>query len=30
MAYRCAFLGCGPRSNGHAAAYEYIDKGDWR
>lgn len=27
MTYRCAFLGCGPRSNGHAAAYEYIDRG---
>jgi predicted dehydrogenase len=27
MAYKCAFLGCGPRSNGHAAAYEYISRG---
>jgi predicted dehydrogenase len=27
MAYKCAFLGCGPRSGGHAAAYEYIDRG---
>lgn len=27
MAYKCAFLGCGPRSTGHAAAYEYINRG---
>jgi len=27
MSYRCAFLGCGPRANGHAAAYKYIDRG---
>ena len=28
MSYKCAFLGCGPRSNGHAAAYEYINRGE--
>ena len=27
MTYKCAFLGCGSRSNGHAAAYKYIDRG---
>ena len=27
MTYKCAFLGCGPRSNGHADAYKYIDRG---
>ncbi|MEK7396736.1 MAG: Gfo/Idh/MocA family oxidoreductase [Candidatus Poribacteria bacterium] len=25
--YKCAFLGCGPRSNGHADAYKLIDRG---
>lgn len=27
MAYKCALLGCGPRSSGHADAYEYVDRG---
>ena len=27
MAYRCAFLGCGPRSKGHALAYDHIPRG---
>ncbi len=27
MGYRCAVLGCGPRSNGHAEAYEQITRG---
>ncbi|HCU35542.1 MAG TPA: hypothetical protein DGT21_08810 [Armatimonadetes bacterium] len=27
MSFKCAFLGCGPRSNGHAAAYEHITRG---
>jgi predicted dehydrogenase len=27
MDYRCAFLGCGPRSHGHAKAYEQITRG---
>ena len=27
MSYKCAFLGCGPSSNGHADAYQYIDRG---
>jgi len=27
MTYRCAFLGCGARSNGHADAYKNIDRG---
>jgi len=27
MGYKCVFLGCGPRSNGHAAAYEHITRG---
>ena len=27
MTYKCAFLGCGPRSNGHAEAYKYISRG---
>jgi len=27
MSYKCAFLGCGPRSNGHAQAYEHITRG---
>jgi len=27
MSHKCAFLGCGPRSNGHAAAYEHITRG---
>ena len=25
--YKCAFLGCGPRSNGHADAYKLINRG---
>lgn len=28
MSYRCAFLGCGPRARGHAAAYEHITRGE--
>lgn len=28
MTYKCAFLGCGPRSTGHAVAYEHIDSGN--
>jgi predicted dehydrogenase len=27
MAYKCAFLGCGPRSKAHAKAYERITRG---
>ena len=27
MSYKCAFLGCGGRANGHAAAYEHITRG---
>lgn len=27
MSFRCAFLGCGPRANGHAAAYGHITRG---
>jgi len=27
MSYRCALLGCGGRAKGHAAAYEFIDRG---
>ena len=27
MNYRCAFLGCGPRAQGHAQAYEFISRG---
>lgn len=27
MAYKCAILGCGPRSSGHGDAYKYIDRG---
>ncbi len=27
MSYKCAFLGCGPRSNGHAGAYSHITRG---
>ncbi len=27
MNYRCAFLGCGPRAKGHAAAYKHITRG---
>ncbi len=27
MSYKCAFLGCGPRSNGHAGAYNHITRG---
>lgn len=27
MSFRCAFLGCGPRANGHAAAYQHISRG---
>jgi hypothetical protein len=27
MSYRCAFLGCGPRSHGRAQAYEQITRG---
>jgi predicted dehydrogenase len=27
MAYKCAFLGCGPRANGHAEAYRHISRG---
>lgn len=26
MVYKSAFIGCGPRSNGHAASYEYINR----
>jgi len=28
MTYKCAFLGCGSRSSGHATAYEYIKRGE--
>ncbi len=28
MKFRCAFLGCGPRARGHAAAYEHITRGE--
>lgn len=27
MSFRCALLGCGPRANGHAAAYQHISRG---
>ena len=27
MSFRCAFLGCGPRSHGHAEAYVHITRG---
>lgn len=27
MSYKCAFLGCGPRANGHAEAYQLITRG---
>ena len=27
MGFRCAFLGCGPRSRGHVQAYEQISRG---
>ncbi|MDP6042280.1 MAG: Gfo/Idh/MocA family oxidoreductase [Candidatus Latescibacteria bacterium] len=27
MSFKCAFLGCGPRSKGHAEAYEHITRG---
>lgn len=27
MDFKCAFLGCGPRSKGHAKAYEHITRG---
>ena len=27
MSYRCAFLGCGPRAQGHAEAYDLITEG---
>jgi predicted dehydrogenase len=27
MSFKCAFLGCGPRANGHAMAYELISRG---
>ena len=27
MSYKFAFLGCGPRANGHAAAYQHITRG---
>ncbi|MEN6404126.1 MAG: Gfo/Idh/MocA family oxidoreductase, partial [Armatimonadia bacterium] len=27
MSFKCAFLGCGPRANGHAAAYDHITRG---
>ena len=27
MVFKCAFLGCGPRSRGHAKAYEHITRG---
>ncbi|MFP3903259.1 MAG: Gfo/Idh/MocA family protein, partial [Armatimonadota bacterium] len=27
MAYRCAFLGCGPRAGSHARAYQHITRG---
>lgn len=27
MSYKCAFLGCGPRANGHAAAYAQVKRG---
>ncbi|MEN6643252.1 MAG: Gfo/Idh/MocA family oxidoreductase [Armatimonadia bacterium] len=27
MSFKCAFLGCGPRANGHAAAYAHITRG---
>ena len=27
MSYRCAFLGCGPRAEGHAQAYDLITRG---
>ncbi len=28
MSFRCAFLGCGGRAQGHAAAYEHITRGE--
>jgi len=28
MTFRCAFLGCGPRAQGHAAAYDRITRGE--
>lgn len=28
MSYRCAFLGCGPRADGHAAAYAHVTRGE--
>src|SRR5947209_4664143 len=28
MAYRCAFLGCGPRARGHAEAYAHTTRGE--
>jgi predicted dehydrogenase len=28
MSFRCAFLGCGGRAHGHAAAYEHITRGE--
>ncbi len=28
MAFRSAFLGCGPRANGHAKAYEHVTRGE--
>lgn len=28
MAFRCAFLGCGPRAAGHARAYQHITRGE--
>ena len=28
MSFRCAFLGCGPRANGHADAYGQITRGE--
>lgn len=27
MSYKCVFLGCGPRANGHAHAYDHISRG---
>ena len=27
MDFKCAFLGCGPRSQGHATAYEHLTRG---
>ena len=27
MDFKCAFLGCGPRSRGHAEAYAHITRG---